>query len=135
MLARYRITRGRRPPDDPLPAGVRVDTRKHTRHVLAPQPDMVKDLLEDPSDPERVARFRAEYRALLERRMRTEGSRFDALARRAREEDVYLGCSCPTKRQPHVEHCHTVEALRFMQERYPELDVRLPASRSRPASR
>lgn len=126
MLARYRITRGRRPPDDPLPAGVRVDTRKHTKHVLAPRPDLVKTLLEDPSDPERVARFHSEYRALLRDRLRTEPARFDALAQRAREEDVYLGCSCPSKRQPHVEHCHTVAALRVMQECYPDLEVFLP---------
>ena len=41
-------------------------------------------------------------------------------------QDVLLGCSCPTKKQPDVNRRHTVQALAFMVERYPDLDVRFP---------
>ena len=43
-----------------------------------------------------------------------------------RTEEVYLGCSCPTKKNPNVNHCHTVLALRFMSEHYPALDIVFP---------
>lgn len=123
MLARYHIVRGRRSDDDPLPAGVRQDTRKHTRHVLRPSPELVQGLLDDPGSFDRFARG---YRALLEQRFASERSRFDAIAALARECDVYLGCNCPTARQPDVRRCHTVLALAFLRERYPDLVVRLP---------
>lgn len=123
MLARYRIVRGKRPANDPLPDGVRMDTRKHTRHVLRPTPEMVEEVL-DGGD---FARFRAGYRALLDERFATDRAPFDALAERARAGDVHLGCSCPTKRQPDVSRCHTALALEWMKERYPDLEVRAPA--------
>lgn len=123
MLARYRIVRGRRPDDDPLPAGVRQDTRKHTHHVLRPTAALVQGLLDDPGSHERFAR---EYRKLLEQRFVSERSRFDELAELARRHDVYLGCNCPTARQPDVRRCHTVLALAFLREHYPDLSVRLP---------
>jgi hypothetical protein len=126
MLARYQMRRGKRPIDDPLPDGVRVDVRKHTAHVLAPEVKMVDALLTDPADPARVARFRAAYLALLARRHDRDREPFDELARQARSRDVYIGCSCPTRRQPDVQRCHTVLALEFMAGRYPELDVRRP---------
>jgi len=125
MLARYRIVRGRRPDDDPLPDGVRQDTRKHTRHVLRPSAELVAALLADPSEPS-FRRFASGYRALLEQRFGSERERFDALARLAREQHVYLGCNCPTERQPDVRRCHTALALAFLRERYPDLDVREP---------
>ncbi|HJL18829.1 MAG TPA: hypothetical protein RMH99_24415, partial [Sandaracinaceae bacterium LLY-WYZ-13_1] len=114
------------PPDDPLPEGRRVDTRKHTRHVLRPTPAMVAAVLEG-DDPHRFEHFRADYRALLDRRFAEDRAPFDALADLARREPVFLGCSCPTKKQPEVRRCHTVEALRFMKARYPDLDVRFPS--------
>jgi hypothetical protein len=44
----------------------------------------------------------------------------------ANNNDVYLGCSCPTKRNPDVNRCHTVLALRFMKRKYPGLKVEIP---------
>lgn len=125
MLARYRIARGARAPDDPLPDGIRQDTRKHTRHVLRPTSALVLALLDD-SSVEAFARFERGYRALLEQRLATERPRFDELAELARNNHVYLGCNCPTQRQPDVRRCHTVLALTFLREQYPDLDVRFP---------
>ena len=122
MIGRYRIVRGRRSPDDPLPEGIRQDTRKHTRHLLRPEPEMVRRMLE--ADPGAgFARFRTEYLALLEARFETNRLAFDALAELAARAHVYLGCNCPTRRQPDVRHCHTWLALDFLSARYPQLDV------------
>jgi hypothetical protein len=125
MLARYRIVRGRRSPDDPLPDGVRQDTRKHTRHVLRPTRDLVDGLLEDASAAS-YERFARGYRQLLAQRFAAERARFEQLAELARRANVYLGCNCPTTRQPDVRRCHTALALAFLRERYPDLDVRMP---------
>jgi uncharacterized protein YeaO (DUF488 family) len=125
MLARYRIVRGKRSPEDPLPDGVRQDTRKHTRHVLRPSPALVEALLDDPSAAS-FARFERGYRALLEQRFAAERERFEQLAQLARRENLYLGCNCPTARQPDVRRCHTRLALAFLRERYPDLDVQMP---------
>lgn len=130
MLARYRIVRGARPADDPLPAGVRQDTRKHTRHVLRPEAEQVARLLADPSEAS-FERFRAAYLAALERRYRQDRKPFDALCELARTADVFIGCNCPTRQQPDVRRCHTYLALSFLSERYPELDVQLPDSEQR----
>ena len=124
MLARYRIVRGKRPPGEPLPEGAREDTRKHTRHVLRPTPELVEKVLAD-VDAEWPA-YRAAYRKLLEARFAEDPAPFEALAERARRDDVHLGCNCPTQRQPDVNRCHTVLALQFMQQRFPDLDVRFP---------
>jgi uncharacterized protein YeaO (DUF488 family) len=124
-LHRYRMVRGARAPDDPLPEGLRLDTRKHTRHVLRPTSEMVRRFLEAPGNEEWDA-FRREYLALLAERFAADRKPFDDLAFVARRRDVYLGCSCPTKRNPRIDRCHTVLALRFMQERYPELEVVIP---------
>ncbi|MEM9353346.1 MAG: hypothetical protein AAGA92_10065 [Planctomycetota bacterium] len=48
------------------------------------------------------------------------------MARLAESQDVYLGCSCPTAKNPDADHCHTVLALRFFEQHYPRLKVRLP---------
>lgn len=122
MLARYRIVRGARAPGDPLPEGVRQDTRKHTAHLLRPTEALVAGLLQDDSEAS-YARFSRSYRELLEQRYDAERTRFDELAALARRSDVYLGCNCPTRRQPDVRRCHTVIALRFLRERYPDLHV------------
>ena len=129
MLARYHIARGQRAPDDPLPAGRRQDTRKHTRHVLRPTAAIVERFLKAP-DARGFKEFRAAYIALLRQRFDTERKAFDTLAELARNEHVYLGCNCPTARQPDIGHCHTSLALEFMKERYPDLDVRLERTRS-----
>lgn len=125
MLARYRIYRGRRPPSDPLPRGRREDTRWRTRHPLRPAEQAVTAYLAAP-DEKAWRAFRAAYLALLERRFREDRAAFDELARRAREEDVFLGCNCPTRRNPRVERCHTCLALQFMQRKYPDLHVQFP---------
>jgi hypothetical protein len=125
-LHRYRIVRGKRPPEDPLPSGERQDTRKHTRHVLRPSSEMVVRFLANPTDAEWEL-LRRSYLELLERRFREDRRPFDAIAALAGEQDVYLGCNCPTKANP-VERCHTVLALRFMKERYPGLEVVFPPS-------
>ena len=125
MLSRYRIVRGKRPPDDPLPDGQRVDTRAHRHHALSPEPAAVRALLEDPSDM-RFREFARRYETLLERRFAADRAPFDELARAAQQGDVYIGCNCPTRKNPDLRRCHTVLALRFMQRRYPELRVRLP---------
>ena len=125
MLGRYRIVRGRRFADDPLPDGVRQDTRKHTRHVLRPDADSVARYLGGPSD-ETWRHFAREYLALLAERRTEDREAFDALARLAREQDVWLGCSCPTVRNPDVRHCHTFLALEFLSRSYPDLVLEWP---------
>ena len=122
MLARYRIVRGKRPPGEPLPNGTRYDTRKHTRHVLRPTEAMVEQFLADPSE-QGFRRFRRAYLEELGRRFTQQREAFDALADEARREAVYLGCNCPTARQPEVQHCHTWLALEFFARNYPELEV------------
>ncbi len=124
MLARYRIIRGKRPPDEPLPDGIREDTRKHTNHVLHPEPKLVAELLAD-VDAGWPA-FQKGYRALLKARFAKDPKPFEQLAERARHSDVYLGCNCPTQRQPEIGRCHTVLALEFMRQHFPDLKVVFP---------
>jgi hypothetical protein len=45
MLARYKLYRGSRADDDPLPVGIRQDTRKHTGHCLRPSEEAVAEYL------------------------------------------------------------------------------------------
>lgn len=123
MLARYQIVRGKAASE--LPQGLRVDIRKHTRHFLHPDPDAVARYLAAPSEAA-FQRFARDYRTLLEQRFAQDRTRFDELAQRARTEDVYLGCNCPTAKNPRVEHCHTWLALEFFRKHYPDLDVRMP---------
>ena len=125
MLARYTMYRGKHPASDPLPDGIRQDTRKHTRHCLRPAAEMVLRYLADPgSYPWRE--FERDYLRLLSDRFNADRRPFDALAKLAAEDDVFIGCSCPTKKNPEVSHCHTVLALRFMHEHYPELSIMFP---------
>ena len=123
MLARYSMVRGA--PASALPRGIRQDTRKHTHHVLRPTPEMVSAYLAAPSEAA-WRELSAAYRALLEARFAADRAPFDTLAALAREHDVFLGCSCPTKANPDVRHCHTWLALLFMKRRYRDLDVRMP---------
>lgn len=128
MLARYRIYRGKRDPDDPLPEGVRQDTRHRTSHCLRPAREMVESLLAADDNEKEAAwvSFERAYLALLEERFRDDRRPFDELARLAMDRDVYLGCNCPTSRNPEVAHCHTLPALRFMKDRYRRLKVEFP---------
>ncbi len=126
MLSRYKMYRGQRPPSDPLPVGIRQDTRKHTRHPLRPTRAMIRDYLADPCT-ESWRRFTRAYIALLRQRFRKDRVPFDTLAELAENHDVFLGCSCPTARIPDVRHCHTWLALEFMEDKYCKLNVRFPA--------
>lgn len=126
MLARYRIVRGKRPTDDPLPTGIRQDTRKHTKHCLRPEADMVAGYLSNPSAAA-WSTFSKQYLRLLNRRFTDNPEPFQSLADLAMTDDVYLGCSCPTAKNPDVNCCHTVLALRFMAERFPQLTVQFPS--------
>jgi len=124
-LARYRIVRGKRSVEEPLPTGLRQDTRKHTRHCCRPDPDEVAAYLAAPEDAA-WERFAEAYRALLEARFADDASAFEAIAAAAQSESVWLGCSCPTQKNPDVRRCHTSLALRFFAERFPDLEVNFP---------
>ena len=121
MLARYQMRRGAKAEE--LPDGVRQDTRRHTRHVLRPEREVVARYLGGTLSWEA---FRASYEATVRARMEEVPQAFDALAELARRGDLYLGCSCPTKANPDVRHCHTWVALELMQAAYPDLEVRFP---------
>jgi hypothetical protein len=86
---------------------------------------MVERYLAAVSD-EAWERFRSDYLGLLEERFTSAPEPFEALANQARDADVYLGCSCPTAKNPDVSRCHTVSALAFMRRRFAGLDVRMP---------
>ena len=126
MLTRYQMVRGKRAPGDPLPKGIRMDTRKHTRHLLRPPTASVEAVLRDGTDAA-FRRFAREYTAELEARFRQNRAGFDELAETARHADVYLGCSCPSRANPDVQRCHTTLALAFMKKKYPNLRVVSPA--------
>ena len=129
MLTRYKMYRGPRPPWDPLPNGIRRDTRHHTRHPLRPTRAILGAFLESPSETT-WRFFLSAYMALLEDRFLEDRSPFDEVAALAGDHDVFLGCNCPTRKNPRVDHCHTYLALLFMKEEYPNLDVRLPSVRA-----
>jgi uncharacterized protein YeaO (DUF488 family) len=125
MLARYKIYRGKPPAGAQRPEGIRQDSRKHTRHCLRPSKEIVSEYLTNPSG-EAWNKFESSYLRSLEERWGADSTPFDDLADLATNENVYIGCSCPTARNPNVQHCHTVLALKFMKERYPALEVELP---------
>ena len=127
MLARYSMVRGQKASDfsKRLREGTRVDTRKHTRHFLRPDAARVESYLRAP-DAAAWGEFERAYLARLEGRFAEAREPFDALARAAREGDVFIGCSCPTRANPDVNRCHTVLALRFMKRKYRTLEVTPP---------
>ena len=125
MLARYKIYRGKPPADVQLPAGIRQDTRKHTRHCLRPPTEIVLEYLANPTT-EAWKKFESSYLRCLDERREADPTQFDDLADLAIAENVYIGCSCPTVKNPDVKRCHTVLALKFMKERYPALKVEFP---------
>lgn len=122
-LHRYQMRRGAKASE--LPSGVRQDTRKHTQHPLRPPAEAVTRYLASPSD-EAWRRFADAYREEVLARWRADPRLFDELAELARRQDVHLGCSCPTKKNPSVRRCHTWLALELMAEKYADLDVRFP---------
>jgi hypothetical protein len=70
--------------------------------------------------------FRVGYLALLQKRFESDREPFDELAQSAKDGDVFLGCSCPSRANPDVARCHTVLALLFMKRRYHSLRVVFP---------
>ncbi len=126
MLARYKMYR-RRPKDaGPLPEGIRQDTRWRTKHILRPTREMVETYLADPTEPA-WKKFRSAYLKELRARYEADPAAFQVLADLASENSVFLGCSCPTQKNPDVRHCHTWPALEFMKDKFPELEVVFPA--------
>lgn len=87
---------------------------------------MVEAALAEPQTAAKWKTFTRDYRQLLARRFAEDRSPFDTLAELARSHDVYIGCNCPTAKQPDVHRCHTTHALAFMKARYRDLDVRKP---------
>ena len=127
MLSRYTIYR-RRPHDaGPLPQGVRQDTRHRTSHILRPTQAMVETYLAEPTT-QAFTQFSSAYHKLLADRWKQDQAAFENLAELARHEDVYLGCSCPTKKNPNVRHCHTWMALEFMAKKFSDVEVIFPAT-------
>ena len=126
MLAGYQIKRGASLTDLPreVREGARIDTRKHTKHCLRPRADMAARFQGNVSDAT-WEEFADAYRELVEHRFSEDRSPFDELAERARTETVFIGCSCPTAKDPDVRHCHTFLALGFMKSKYPDLEVAL----------
>ncbi len=125
MLARYKIPRGVESKKYKLPRGIRQGTRYYENHCFSPTEPMVDDYLESPSD-KAWKTFGRKYSALLERRFKKDPKPFEDLRVLATGEDVFLGCSCPTKKNPDVNRCHTVLALRFMKGKFPRLRVVFP---------
>lgn len=125
MLARYKIYRGKLPDGVKLPVGIRQDIRKHTRHCLRSTQESVAKYLTDPTE-RTWKEFAASYLSTVQQRWQDDSQPFDELAELATHNDVYLGCSCPTEKNPEVAHCHTVLALQFMSSKYAEIEIRYP---------
>ena len=124
MLGRYSMVRGM--PASKLPKGSRQDTRKHTKHVLRPNTALVEMFLSHPGDDEIFARFREGDLALRESRWKEDRAPFEKLAREAEQTDVWLGCNCPTAKNPLMLRCHTLQSLGFMHSRVPNLSIQWP---------
>lgn len=120
MLTRYTMKRGVAAAE--LPPGIRQDTRKHTRHPLRPEKELVARYLEDPSDSA-WNEFERSYLAELDKRFVKDRAPYDSLAELAADNDVHLGCNCPTAKNPIAGRCHTYLALEFMSRKYPGLRV------------
>ena len=70
--------------------------------------------------------FEAAHSRDLQSRFDSNRAPFDELAELATAKDVFLGCSCPTKKNLDVNRCHTVLALIFLIKHYPQLKIKLP---------
>jgi len=127
MLSRYTMYRKRPKDAGPLPDAIRKDTRYSTKHILRPTQEIVEAYLDDPTDTSWRG-FKRQYQALLKERFRDDRRPFDELAELATSNDVFLGCNCPTKKNPILGRCHTYLALEFMQKKYPSLDVVIPGT-------
>lgn len=127
MLSRYTIHRRRPANAGPLPTGIRQDTRYRTSHILRPSEEIVETYLANQTDAAWRS-FKAAYLALLAERFREDRASFDSLAGLATDNDVFLGCNCPTRKNPVPGRCHTYVALGFMKKKYPTLEVVIPGT-------
>lgn len=129
LLSRYKIYRGTRPKEDPLPAGIRQDIRKHIKgHCLHPDAAEVSAYLSNPTAAA-WRTFKQMYMNCLEERYKKDPAPFKKVAESARKSDVYLGCNCPTAKNPDLRRCHTFLALQFMHKKFPSLKVKFPTTR------
>ena len=124
MLQRYQMHR-RQPANVPLPDGIRKDTRRHTHHCLRPPREAVDAYLANPTQAA-WRKLAAAYNKALADRFAKDPKPFKELADLAVQQDVYIGCSCPTKKNPDVRHCHTWLALEFMKKKFSGLTVVFP---------
>lgn len=108
-----------------MPEGIRQDSRWRTRHILRPTKEMVETYLDDLSDAG-WEEFRSSYWDLIESRYQQDPEAFENLAKLASENDVFIGCSCPTQKNPDVRRCHTFPALEFMKKKFHDLKVVFP---------
>ena len=108
-----------------MPDGIRKDTRSYRNHILSPSEPLVKEYLAAPNEAA-WRKFKREYLKLLERGFKKDHSSFVKFAQLAIEQDVFIGCSCPTKVNPDITHCHTYLALQFMKKKFPKLHVVFP---------
>jgi len=110
---------------DPLPQGIRISTLHKTEHCFAQTKEIVQVYLEKPTS-ENWDIYVKKYIALLEHRFIERRKEFEEIADLAMNNNVFIGCYCPTKKNPDVYRCHTVLALKFMKDKYPDLIVKLP---------
>jgi hypothetical protein len=120
MLGRFQLKRG---VAYPKAKGAQFkDTRKHTSHVLAPPTPLVKAYFQSPT-LEAWQKFQTGYLQALRERFRKTPERFEELRELATSGDYYLGCNCPTTKNPFPCRCHTIVAIEFLKELYPDLEV------------
>ncbi|MBI4603154.1 MAG: hypothetical protein HY721_14440 [Planctomycetes bacterium] len=133
MLRRYQIPPmyGRFPPDHPALNGIRQKTTFKTQHCLRPTKDLVDEYLAHVTEAA-WRKYERLYFRILEARFLESREPFDKLAAVAGVKDLFLGCYCPTETNPDPDHCHTFLAVRFMKEKYPELEVDLNVVRYTP---
>jgi len=126
VLARYQIVRGKRPEGNPLPEGVRVDIRKHTKHFLRP----TRQRRGVPERPGRRAfrQFSARYDPTCRPVSPKNGARSTPCGT-GRKRRRLPRMHCPTRTNPEVTRCHTVLALGFMKRKYPRLPIRCRVKR------
>ncbi len=112
-----------------IPTNV-VNTTWAVKHFLSPSKEMVDKYIGSPS-VEAWEEYKKLYLDLIKIRFSNNPLPFERLAKQAIDEDVYLGCYCPTKINPDVYKCHTILALKFMEQHYPDLDVVFPEAESK----
>src|SRR5262245_7898554 len=100
MLGRYKHQRY-----VPKPKGHWILTQWKNKTCVSPTEDLVNEYLNKVSDAA-WEKYERTYLRILEERFSTDRQPFDELARLAREGDVHIGCSCPTKENPTHQHCH-----------------------------